>query len=272
MANGKYELRFPVATAYTITVTENGGGGFVVTVLPVDTTGYYLTSSTSGNSGLLTTFANAITNHASSAGTYSMTIADDTDSATGLVTLSVSGGGVTAFTIAWGSDTTLRDWIGYASDITTGTSETTDYQPKGIWLPNVHRAEPEGPDPTSADYYGSERAAAVMAEAPAGGASFYHSYGRVGRGIFNFVNLSAVKAVKAHESLTTTKQSAQSFWQNAVDTASMVLRYHPDRSSNTVYSTYRAVWPEFNPKPIQAGWVGSSSLWALSFDAVEFTP
>jgi len=62
----KLEARIPVTTAMTLRVVETGGGTATVTVLPAQTAGYYLTSTNI----YLTTIANALTNDATLAATY----------------------------------------------------------------------------------------------------------------------------------------------------------------------------------------------------------
>src|SRR3990167_10075953 len=114
----KLEARIPASVAMTVRVVEVGGGGTVtVTVVPALAAGNYLKSATA----YLTTIANALTNDATLAGTYTLTVSDGNDSATGKTTLAATG--ITSFTITW-SDTTygqrLADVLGVDDALDSG--------------------------------------------------------------------------------------------------------------------------------------------------------
>lgn len=261
----KLELRLPVSTAHTVDVTETGGGAASVSnlaIVPADATGYFPSSATSGNSGLLAKIKSVLDASALN-GTYTVTLNAD-----GTVTISVAGGGVTAFDLTW-DDTALRDWLGFTGNLTAQASYTGTNQCKAVWLPTCGRSEPEGPEPLTTDVFGQEDADVQLAESP-GGATFLHSYGIRGRARFTFSHVKGPYTFVGLESFSLVNASAQSFWRNAVQVASMIARYHPDREDQAKYLTCRLDWPRFEPSHVDPRWVGRYSTHRIDFRAVEY--
>lgn len=252
---GKFEGRFTIPTGgYALALTENGAAVGTVTIAAGN---YYLTSTTS----ILTTLTTAL--DAAGAGTYTATISD-ADSGTGKVTLSASG--VSSFAITW-TDTALRNALGWTGNITGSTSYESQSASPYIWLPNQRRSEP----PTPEGYKGFPITDATMTVSP-GGSSHVASYSTRYATSFAFRMIAGNKAWTPLESVT--NESFQTFWTATIG-AGKPVRYHLDRDDNADYDTYHCT-PMFDARPEIPGFVGrgssgSSSLWAIMFDAVEYT-
>jgi hypothetical protein len=253
---GKFEGRFTVPSAgYAITLSENGGAAAAATLL---TSGhYYLTSSTS----MLSTIKTAL--DAAGAGTYTVTVSD-TDAGTGKVTISATG--VTTFAITW-TDTALRDALGFTANTTGAATYTGTNATPYLWLPNQKRSEP----PTPEGYKGFPVTDATMTVSPSG-ASKVIAYGTRYATSFTFRMVAGNKTWTPTE--TTTNESWQTFWNTTIGLGKPV-RYHHDRDDDATYVSYHCT-PMFSVVPEIPGFVGrgasgASSLWAITFEAVEFT-
>jgi hypothetical protein len=244
----------------TMTVAENGGGGVAVTVLAASTN-YYLTSSTAS----LTAIGTALTASASLAGTYTATVSDD-DSGTGKVTIAVSGGGVTSFAITW-TNTSLRDYLGFTTDVSGTTTYTGASSSPYIYLPNQKRSEPIVPQ----GYKGMPVTDATVTISPNGYShAAYYATRYANQLIYRY--MSGPKTWRSFEA--TTNESLQSFYETVIGKGKPV-RYHHDRDDDATYVTWRlmpmwAVRPEI-PGFVGRGTSGSSTLWSYGpIDAVEF--
>ena len=262
----KLEARIPVTTAMTLRVVETGGGTATVTVLPAQTAGYYLTSTNI----YLTTIANSLTNDATLAATYTLTVSDGNDSATGKTTLAASGGGVTEFAITWIDTTygtTIQTALGMDDNLSGALTYTSEGASPYLWLPNVGRTTGMGAEPSMADQFGAETSDLVVTEAPSAAAKVF-SYGRRDIERLAFANVIGSKMFERRQ--TVNAETLQGFWQKLIDDSGMRLRYHPDRSSDTNYLTCVAKWPTFAPEPATDPTnEGAYSLWNIAFDVIK---
>src|SRR5574343_1703060 len=84
--------------------------------------------------------------------TWTVTCDDDSDTSTGKITISCTGGATTA---TW-SSTSIRNALGFTGNLGSGTTWTGDNQAKYLWLPNCGRSGVLGPDASNgaieADY------------------------------------------------------------------------------------------------------------------------
>jgi hypothetical protein len=260
MANlGKFEGRFstPVASGYVMTVSENGGTAVAVTVLAANSH-YYLTSTTS----MLSTISTALTGNATLVGTYSCTVSDG-DTGTGKVTISATG--VTTFAITW-TDTALRDALGFTANTSGAATYTGSNASPYIWLPNQRRSEPPHPE----GYKGLPISQGTVTVSPSGHTKIL-SYGIRYATTFTFRYIAGNKAKTPLES--TTNESFETFWTNTI-ALGKPIRWHYDRDTDGTYVSYHAnlqynVTPEF-PGFVGSGSTGSSTLWAIQFDALEY--
>lgn len=263
----KLEARIPVTTAQTLRVVEAGGGTATVTVLPAQTAGYYLTST----NAYLTTLANALTNDATLAATYTATVSDGNDAATGKITLSASGGGVTGFDITWNDTTygpTIEAALGFDDNLAdTVLSYTGVSASPYIWLPNVGRTTGMGAEPASVDQFGAETSDLVVTEAPSGAAKVF-SYGRRDMERIAFANVIGSKMFERRAA--TANEALQTFWQKLIDDSGMRFRYYPDRSADGIYLTCVAKAPSFAPEPATDPTnEGAYSLWNIAWDVIK---
>lgn len=277
MAKCKLELRAVVPTAYTLRVVETGGGTATVTVLAADNNGYYLTSSVGTNSGLLATIAAALNADATLLATYALVLDDDTDASPGKVTLSASGGGVTAIAITWSNTpfgTTIQGWLGWSTNLSGSLSYTSDGQATHLWLPNVGRdGDAEGPDPSSTTSpFGRDEFDYQVTVAPAGGAAGMTRtvFNRRSTGEMSLTLIEGNKASIGNEVVV--NESLQRFLRQCMTNGGTPFRYHPDRSSNTIYWTcaFGEDAASFAPVCITPGVTGPYSHWrwrALVHDA-----
>lgn len=134
---GYVSAAFTVPAGITLSVTTNSGGPTTVTVTPetYDSIDSFLTELVSvlTSTRPVTAGAWTITNTLASAG------------ATPLLTIAVTAG---TYSISWTS-TTLRDFLGFASNITTQTTSTGTTAVRGVWQPDCplitmkrHRSAP----------------------------------------------------------------------------------------------------------------------------------
>src|SRR3990167_2589874 len=222
-------MRF--AAAQTMSVAETGGGGASVTNLTVlaASTDYYWTSTTSA----LTTIGTNLGASALNA-TYSLTVSDGDDSATGKVTISATGGSVTSFAITAVSSP-LQGYLGWTNaDITSFTGALTytgSEHAENLFLPNVVRANPMGPDGDA----GVEVTDGTISISQSGASkALYYDTRYIDN--LEFQYLTGKKSFVSYES--TANESLQKFFQDAIRNGYPV-RYHKDRSDDSTYVTYR---------------------------------
>jgi len=238
----KLEGRTTYASAVTVTVTETPAATDTVTVAAAGNN--YLTSSTA----LLSTIATALNANATLAGTYTLTVDDGTDGATGKVTISATG--ITSFTLTWNS-IQLRDDLGWGADLTpTAASFTSPSASRLIYLPNVPRANPMAPDGSA----GKPMSDFTMTVAPSGSSKrLKYSTRYVDTMEYRF--LTGRKTWATFE--TNVNESLQTFWGNIIS-AGNPYRYHRDRTDDATYVEYvDEGGGVFNVDPFREGWVGT---------------
>jgi len=259
MALPKVEGLITVPTGgYTLTVTEVPAASATVTIPAGD---YYWNSSTN----FCTAIGDALTNDATLAGTYTVSIADGTDTSTGYCTISSSG--ITSFAITWVS-TTFRDWLGFTGNTSAGTTATGTRQARYLWLPNSGRTSPLSPEPTSlTQHLGQEVTDFVFTQAASGvstGTYFNTRY----RDSFAFGLLKGNKTWIANETIT--NESLQRFYDDVIKRGTR-FRYYPDRSSDALYFTARIKDAgQFAPEAAVGNWTGANSLWNVDYEMWEY--
>lgn len=256
MALPKLEGRITLSSAQTMIVTDSGGASQNRVVAAGD---YYLTSTaTGGSASLLSAVETALE---LSGQLYTVSLDDTADSALGKVTIAVAAG-TTA--IDFSGAATLRDILGFSGNIAAAASATGAYQARYLWLPNTGRQSPMSPEPTSTAYdMGGEEADGTFTFSPSG-ASKRLVYTRRFVDTMAFENVLGSKTWMATE--TVTNASLQKFWRDVIG-AGLPFRFHPDRSSDTVYWTWVASnFLAFKPNAAQPNWVGANSLWSVSYE------
>lgn len=248
----KCEGEFVVSSTTTL-------GTFVGASVSIAAGRYFLTSAgTDGSTAFLTYLKNQL--DAATSRTWTVTIADDTDTASGKVTLSVSGAATTA---TW-SSSSLRDILGFDTNLSSGTSWTGANQATTIWLPNCGRSgvmSPEGGN-------GAIESDASFALAPSGAA---YSIGYTARYVdtLEFRTLTGNKVWDYLES--TGNESLETFW-GAVIKYGRAVRLYPSRDTDGTYRTFRLEnFGEFRPMPVIENWTESAnSLWGISYRARKY--
>mgnify|MGYP001601613562 CR=1 FL=1 len=268
----KLEALIPVTNDMTIKITETTASA-TVTVLLADTTGfggYFLTNSTATASAYLRAIQSALTANATLSGTYQLTVADSGLGASGVVTISATAGPA-SFSLVWSNTaygSVIRAALGFSADLQAGSaSYTGSYASKYIWLPNVARAEPEGPEVTaSITTLGIEDSDLVVTQAPTG-AAVVITYNRRQEARMTWRYLLSSKVHVITES--TTNESLQTMWETMMDDGTMTFAYYPDRSVDTVSVALIAMAKRFEPIADLPGWTGAKSLWSFSWNCIK---
>lgn len=204
--------------------TPNAGPASVT--LATAATDYYWSS---GNA-LLTEIAGQLTSDATLGGVYTCTLNDDT----GKVTIAASG--VTTFSLTW-TDTSVRDFCGFTGNLSGAATYTSTKQARALWLPDVGRTNALGPNWASVSYdMGREEIDRTFTRAPAG-QSRAIGYTRRFVESFEWQMVSAAKSIIGFESVG--NESYQLFWRDVLSVGKR-FRYHPDRTSDTVFWTWDA--------------------------------
>lgn len=250
MANPKLEGLVVVPTGgWIVSVVEHtpNTGATNATIAAGD---YYPTSTTS----FLTALKTAL-DLVSANSTYTVTLDDTANSATGKVTISATG--ITTFDLTWTS-TALQDALGFTGNTSGALTYTGTEQAEYLWLPGGTRSNPLGPDPTSTSTaFGVEEDDGFLTIAP----------GRVFKAIAGPARRGRERMEWAHQlgsrchlnSETTVNASFQKFYRDVLFER-RPFRYHPDRSSDTVYWTLRHVQPGMLLAPEFPGLVGATGL------------
>ncbi len=122
VTKGKLEARVRVSgTGWTVTA-----GGFSVSVPAAD---YYLSSGIDSQPSLLSAFATALTAATGQTWTVTGSLAEG---GTGQVTIATTP----ASTLTWNTGYDLQDILGFSSNLASGTSWTSTYAARSVWLPN----------------------------------------------------------------------------------------------------------------------------------------
>lgn len=247
---GKLEARIIISTSTVI-------GTFVGASVSMPAGNYYLSSGDSGTSFLATlkTQLDAATSR-----TWTITLDDDSDSSTGKVTLAVSGAATTA---TWTS-TAIRDLLGFAGNLSSGTTWTSDYQAKYLWLPNCGRTNPDGPE----DDDGTIETDATYAEGT-DGTPYVLAYSTRRGDNMEFPMILGSKCKSTLE--VTTNESFATFFLVLVNVG-FRFRYYKLRDTDGTYKTWVIRDPgQFKPQAINSNWVGAKSLWNIKY-AVRKVP
>lgn len=221
----KLEGQITIDTAWQMHIAETGGGTATVTVAAAGT--YYWTDA-----GLLATIAAALTADGTLAGAYTLTLDDDTDTSQGRVTLTCSGGGVSAIALTYPAGSpdpaaTLGLEAQGGALALTGSSAA-----QYLWLPNCGRSMLQAPDGDN----GIEESDTTMAISPDGHIySLYYASRYIDDLAFGTLVSSKVWAI--HE--TVPNESLQSFWRQVIRHG-RPFRYHPHRETDTTHVAWRA--------------------------------
>jgi hypothetical protein len=254
MALPKLEGLIRIATATTLGTFTSGGPPDVI-IIPVGD--YYLTTAGNGSRSLLAEIKYQIeTTHGS--GTATVTVADDTDTSTGLVTIAFSS----AYTFVW-SSTYLRDLLGFTGTLTpSATSFTGTAQAQCLWLPNCGRSGVLGPEGSN----GHVQTDHTCVIAPSGA---HRTLAYTARYVdtMNFAMVQGRKAFIKHE--TTANESFERFHLDVIAYGHSI-RYYADRSDDagSVYPnrTWFTKGGDYSPTPVISQWVGANSLWSFNYD------
>lgn len=263
MALEKLEGRFTCAAAYSVAIVETGGGGASATVVVVAVGDYYPTSATA----LLTTIKTALDADPTLNGTYTLTLDDGTDGATGKVTISVAGGGVTSFALTWTTGAAVRDALGFTGTLTpTAATFTATNGCPYVFLPNVLRSNPMAPP----GYKGVPVGDGTFTVAPSG-VSKGLAYATRYVDSVEWSHLLGRKFFVTYE--TVVNESWQSFWTTVIR-AGKPFRYHRDRTDDATYVTWRgdgASMTAMDARTVVAGFHAATGLFATKFGVIEFT-
>lgn len=255
----KIEGRIVVGATCNVDVQENGAGGpFTVAF----TAGNYFLADLCVHIGA------ALTASASLAGTYTCSIDDGTDSATGRVTISATG--ISNFTLAWSTSTSqaLRDALGFTGNLTpAAASHQTTAASRHIWLPTAGRAECQLADGDD----GAIIKTASVSVSPSGTTRTW-----VGSST-RYENLLSFKNVKGYRMLTSletrTNESLQTFWTYSIGLG-LPIRYYKERATDGTYNTYVAdeeATSKFDPEKFDPTWDGTQSLWNWRARVFKYT-
>ena len=268
----KLEALFPVTNDMTLKVTETAASA-TVTVLVADASGwggYFLTNSTATASAMLRAIQSALTANVTLSGTYQLTVSDADANGTGKDSMSLTAGPA-SFSLVWSATaygSVIRAALGFSTDLTAGSaSYVSANASKYIWLPNVGRSEPEGPEVSATSTtLGIEDSDLVVAQAPTG-AAVVITYNRRQEARMTWRYLLSSKVHVITES--TTNESLQTMWETMMDDGTMTFAYYPDRSVDTVSVALIAMAKRFEPIADLPGWTGAKSLWSFSWNCIK---
>lgn len=234
------------SSAWVISVTNINGTDAAISVAAAD---YYLTTA---STGLLATLKTALDGSATLADTYTVSLADTSDTDTGKVT--ISSDGAIAFSVSWTS-TDIRDRLGFTGNLSSLTTHTSTEQAEYLWLPPVGRDDSFlAPDGQS----GLPETDLVVNRSTDGSmvASQFETLYADSLG-FRLVRGSAM--FEAYE--VTANESLENFYYDVLGKG-LPFRYHKDRSDDATFVTWRA--PNavtFRPEAVEPGWDSANALW-----------
>jgi hypothetical protein len=225
-------------------------GGFVITI-PV---GRYFLSSI-GSGGATRSLCDEIEFQMETmmgAGASSVTLDDDTDAATGKVTIARSG----AFAITWTS-TALRNALGFTGNLGAATSHLAPNHAKYLFLSNVGRAGLMAPSAST----GALETDQTISIAP-DGTCYSLAYSVRTLDSLDFRHLRGKKAWVALES--STNESLERFFR---DTLALRIRFHADRAVDATFRTWVIEdATRYAPTAFDERWVeGAETLWSIRF-------
>lgn len=251
---GKLEGQITVPTGGWDTTV---GGG--TATIPAGT--YYLSSVGSGGNDFLAEVASQFGTAAATSCTCTASLGEN---GTGIVTITF--GSATAVT--W-VDTEVRDILGYAGNLSSGTSHVSTKHARGVWLPNRPYITLNGGG-TWAGWYESDYRSV---ENSAG-----YVWAHMGQyKTVNAIEWHSIKRARtwvANES--TTNESYERFFLDCIwgtmsgGTPGGPVRFYPDADTDGTYSTYRLVdLKEFRPEQYSENWTGT---WNISLPRMVKVP
>jgi hypothetical protein len=231
----------------------------------VDPGRYFLTGTgVAGAASFLAHFKSKL--DAATGRTWTLALDDTTDSATGSLTMAVSGAATTG---TW-SSTAIRNILGFDTNLSSGTSWTGNNNSKVVWLPNCGRSGAMSPQGTTSGYAarGAGESDASFTLAPSGAA---YSIGYTVRYMdtLEFRTVTGNKMWYVNQAAE--NESLQVFWETVISKG-LAVRYFPDRSDDSYYRTFRIEnFGEFKPIPVIENWTDSAnSLWGISYRVRDY--
>jgi hypothetical protein len=258
MALPKCEWRFPVAAGgwtFTLIDADHTGTGSTRTI----SAGDYFHTTINGATPAMTTAMKTALDDGTGAVTYTVSVNDDTDSATGKYTITPSSG---TFTVNWIS-TDLRDTLGFNANITASSGITGSNHALFLWLPDVGRADPLSPEPTDSSFdLGVLESDQTFVKAP-DGTSVVLKYNHVYVDTFGFELVHGYKMFRQVEQIR--NESLHTNWLNAISKG-YPFRYHPDRSSDSLYFIEKIEdGKDFKPVKVSKNWNGTMALYSIAY-------
>lgn len=234
-------------------------GTFAGSVITIPAGRYFLNSIGSG--GATRTLLLEIKNQLDTGpgGTWTVTVDDTTDSATGKVTIARSSN----YTATWTS-TTLRDALGFTTNLSTaGTSSFTGTNAaKYLFLPNVGRSGILSPESST----GAIETDHTIAIAPDGTLYALAYSSRT----YDSLEFRLLKGSKTWSTFATiTNEALQQFYSDVIARA-LRVRFYADRSDDTTFRTWRVEDAgHFDPRPVREDWVGANALFDIRWKVRE---
>ena len=249
----RLESRVTVPTGgWDIGVTDSGGS----TTITIPAGDYYIQGTTS----IYDTFETELNSDGTLNGTYTLTLQTGTGQS-GRCNISTSGGGNPAFT--W-TDTDFRDVLGYTGNLSGSTSYLSTNSSPHVWMPNVGRTEVASPEPSStAIQIGASEYDYNATRSPSGYTTAL-TYNERWNDTMTFFNLQARKTWIEHESVA--NESLQKWMRTLYEGGGTPFKYFPDLSSSSVFWELRFAGIHMQPVPTVPNWVGSDSLWRVSYE------
>jgi hypothetical protein len=253
MALPKYEGEVKITTATVV-------GTFAGSAITLPVGNYFLNSVGDGGAtrSLLAELKNQL--DTGPGGTWTLTCDDTNDTSLGKITIARNSN----YTATWTS-TSIRDLLGFASDLSTaGTATFTGTkQAKALWLPNCGRSGILAPQASTGAI-----AADYTSSVSPGGTVYAIAYSTRG---FDTLEHRTMLGSKAWSNLeVTSNESFETFYRYVI-AYGYRLRFHKDRSDDATYRTWNIQNGEtYNPVPVREDWADSAkSLWSLRYNVLE---
>lgn len=234
-----------------------GGSGWTLPAGP-----YFLSSAATSGSSLIAALQSVI--DAATAATVTVSLSAS-ETGTGLVTITSSS----SVAIAWTS-TDLRDLLGFASNLASGTTWTGTGQARSLWLPDCAYWAPNA----VATWRGWRESDFMASEHPSGYVAAFQGRSLTALELaWNAV--SKQKALITHE--VTTNESWERFALDCLwaakswGTPGGPIRFYPDAASSVAFGTYTIPgMREIRPTPTTEGWPGGP--WRVSVPRLLLDP
>jgi hypothetical protein len=220
---------------------------------------YFLNSVGSG--GVTRSFLDELesqVNTALGAGSI-FTVDDDTDSATGKVTLARGG----AFAVTWTS-TDIRNLLGFTGNLGAATSHLAPNHAKYLWLPDCGRAGVLSPSASGGALESDFTLALGTDGTPFGIGYTVRAY--------DSLEFRHLRAKRVWTSQAATNAAFEGFWRLTA-ALGLRIRYHADRATDATYRTWVIEDAgRFAPEPFDERWTeGAECLWAIRYRVRETT-